>query len=137
MGTRSYIAIANPSGGYTAIYCHWDGYPDYMGAMLRDNYASKSKSRALVNLGDCSAIKPNLAAVGPHSFDNPAENVTLAYGRDRKEGGCKARKFETIKQLAESAADAWAQFIYIFDGKRWHWNYCDDAIDGKAFKTLI
>jgi len=137
MGTRSYIAVANPKGGYSAIYCHWDGYPDYMGAMLRDNYSSKGKSRALIRLGDCSSIKPNLAAVGLHNFDNPAENVTLAYGRDRGEPACKARQFETLKELAEFAGEAWAQFIYIYDGKRWHWNYCDDAIEGQPFRTLI
>lgn len=137
MGTRSYIAIANPSGGYSAIYCHWDGYPEYMGAMLRDNYASKSKSRALIRLGDCSSIKRNLAAVGPHSFDAPADDVTLAYGRDRNEPATKAQRFESIKQLAEYAADAWAQFVYVFDGKHWHWAQCGDAIDGKPLKTLL
>ena len=36
MGTRSFIGIANPKGDYSAIYCHYDGYPDYMGAMLRE-----------------------------------------------------------------------------------------------------
>lgn len=137
MGTRSYIAVANPKGGYSAIYCHWDGYPDYMGAMLRDNYSSKSKSRALINLGDCSSIKRNLAAVGLHNFDNPAVDVTIAYGRDRGEKGCKARQFETLKELAEFAGEAWAQYIYVFDGKRWHWNYCHAAIDGQPFKTLV
>ncbi len=137
MGTRSYIAIANPSGGYSAIYCHWDGYPDYMGVMLRDNYSSKSKSRALINLGDCSSIKRNLAAVGLHNFDNPAVDVTLAYGRDRGEPATKAIRFETIKDLAQYAADAWAQYIYIFDGKRWHWNDSESAINGKPFTTLV
>lgn len=137
MGTRSYIAIANPSGGYSAIYCHWDGYPEYMGEMLRDNYRSKGKSRALIRLGDCSSIKRNLAAVGPHSFNAPAPDVTIAYGRDRNQSDCKARQFETIKEFAEYAADSWAQFIYVFDGKRWHWAECSDAIDGKPFTTLL
>jgi hypothetical protein len=136
MGTRSYIAIANPKGGYSAIYCHWDGYPDYMGAMLRDHYGSKGKSRALIRLGDCSSIKRNLSAVGPHTFDAPADDVTIAYGRDRGETNCKARNFTTVKELAAYAADTWAQYVYVFDGKRWHWCECDKAGRG-PFQTLI
>jgi hypothetical protein len=135
MGTRSFIAVANPKGGYSAIYCHWDGYPDYMGAMLRDNYKSKGKARALIRLGDCSSIKPNLAAIGPHSYDNPAKDVTIAYGRDRGEKNCKARTFATVRELADYAANSWAVFIYLFDGKRWHWAECSEAARG-PFETL-
>lgn len=141
MGTRSFIVTQNPKGDFTGIYCHWDGYPDGeqvgVGYTLQTYYKSKGKVRSLVRLGWISSLGQHLAAVGPHSFDKPQDGVTIAYGRDRGETDCKAVTYSTLKEMASHAADAWAQFIYVFDGKRWHWAPCDDAIDGKPFTTLL
>ncbi|MEI2414370.1 hypothetical protein V8V50_10640 [Ligilactobacillus salivarius] len=38
------------------IYCHWDGYPDYVGAILRDSYQKPSKVDSLINLGEISSL---------------------------------------------------------------------------------
>ncbi len=34
MATRSNIGIVNEDGSITGIYCHYDGYPEYVGKML-------------------------------------------------------------------------------------------------------
>ena len=141
MGTRSFIVTKNPKGDFTGIYCHWDGYPDGdkvgVGYTLQTYYKSKGKVRALVRLGAISSLGQHLAAVGPHSFDNPQEGVTIAYRRDRGETDCKAVTYPTLREMASHAADAWAQYIYVFDGKRWHWAGVDDAMNGKPFTTLL
>ena len=34
MATRSTIGYETADGGYVGVYCHYDGYPDYMGPAL-------------------------------------------------------------------------------------------------------
>lgn len=145
MGTRSFIATRNPKGDYTAIYCHWDGYPNGctkapdvgVGYTLRTFYKSKGKVRQLVRLGDISSLGRNIAAIGPHSFDSPQDSVTVAYGRDRGDKNCKAQSFDSLKELADYAAGSWAEYIYVFDGKRWHWADIEAAVAGKPLNTFI
>lgn len=34
MATRSTIGYETADGGYVGVYCHYEGYPDYMGPIL-------------------------------------------------------------------------------------------------------
>ena len=38
MGTRSTIAIQKLDGSVEQIYCHWDGYLDHNGTILKTEY---------------------------------------------------------------------------------------------------
>ena len=70
MSTRCYIGkLDEKSNDVKFIYCHFDGYPEYVGYML----------------GDISCLKENLQPNGDHSYENPEEDVTIAYFRDRSE----------------------------------------------------
>ena len=72
MSTRSYICVKQNDGSYKGVYCHWDGYLTYNGAMLLDHYNSLEKANEILALGDISSLKENLypdPAKGPHSFD--------------------------------------------------------------------
>lgn len=70
-----------------AIYCHYDGYPSYMEGMLKDYYDNDSIIDKLISLGDISCLKKDIEPKEGqnHSFEHPAENVTIAYHRDRGE----------------------------------------------------
>ena len=50
------ILIGKPREEVKYIYCHYDGYPDGVGAELRKNYATFQSANALLDKGDCSAI---------------------------------------------------------------------------------
>lgn len=39
------------------VYCHWDGYPNYTGKILYEDYNTLSKVKELVNLGDFSSLE--------------------------------------------------------------------------------
>ena len=41
---------------WLGIYCHWDGYPDGVGAELKENYSTYEDILNLILLGDCSCI---------------------------------------------------------------------------------
>ncbi len=56
MATRSTIALEYADGTVGQIYCHWDGYLDHNGAILRDHYTDPFKVRALLDSGDTSTL---------------------------------------------------------------------------------
>lgn len=124
MSTRSFIGIKNEDGTITAVYCHWDGYPEYNGKMLVENYNTKEKAQELINLGDlssiCERVKPNEDEI--HTFDNPLKDVTVAYYRDRNEDweDVKPKNFETIKEYYDYAIDNWGEYIYLFADNEWN-----------------
>ena len=70
MSTRLHIGIRNEDGSPDVIYCHWNDYPSYNGALLLHHYQDPEKIRELIALGDISlpaeSVKP---AEGEHSFE--------------------------------------------------------------------
>ena len=60
MGTRSNIAYERPNGQVIVTYCHYDGYPDYNGVILNENYDTPKTAEELANQGYLSSLKPTL-----------------------------------------------------------------------------
>lgn len=85
MATRSRIAIEKQDGTVDSIYCHFDGYIDGVGKMLFEKYSDREKVEKLIELGSLSSlgsqIEPN--STKTHTFNNPQDDVTVAYHRDR------------------------------------------------------
>ena len=79
MSTRSHIGIRNEDGSLDVIYCHWDGYPSYNGALLLHHYQAPEKIRELIALGDISSLAESVKpAEGEHTFDSSQEGVFFA-----------------------------------------------------------
>ena len=117
MATRSRIRVCIIGKRKTfakSIYCHYDGYPSYMLPMLKENYNTPAKAKALVNLGNLSYVQKRLKPRKgeEHSFEKPAKGVTVAYHRDRGE----PLKFISTYGNDKSQRQA---YNYIFDGKTW------------------
>lgn len=115
MGTRSAI-IMKTDTGYAGIYCHWDGYPSYVGELLLTHYNTPEMVTKLIALGDLSSLSKRLNPIGPHSFANPEGGTTIAYGRDRGETGTEAKTGKTVKEITDKIDHHYA---YVFDGKKW------------------
>ena len=113
MSTNSVIAVKTEKG-YKTIYCHNDGYFDYMYPMLDTWYNSQERAEALVSLGDASFIAkrmvPSLAS--GHSFDNPEEDVCIFYHRDRGEPWSHN---EPVFCLTKAEVLAMQYYAYIFE----------------------
>ncbi len=56
MATRSTIALEYADGTVGQIYCHWDGYLEHNGKILREHYTDPFKVRALLDGGDTSTL---------------------------------------------------------------------------------
>ena len=123
MATRSTIALEYADGTVDKIYCHWDGYLEHNGAILRDNYQDPFKVRELMDLGDVSSLGPNIG--DKHEFDSPytygtpeyeawadaKRGICTFYGRDRGETGTGAQRF---KDYADYRANSqFEEYNYI------------------------
>jgi hypothetical protein len=113
MATRSRIGIENENGRVESIYCHWDGYPDNNGKMLARHYTDVKKIKSLIALGDISILNENVVPADgvSHSFESPADNVTVAYHRDRGEEFRKPRENNSIEEFSRSDVE---EYGYVF-----------------------
>ena len=59
MGTRSLIGKQLKDGSILGVYCHYDGYPQYNGRVLRDVYNTEEKVNDLIDGGDMSCTYTN------------------------------------------------------------------------------
>ena len=112
MATRSTIALEFADGTVQQVYCHWDGYLDNNGVILRDHYSDPFKLQQLIDLGDISSLGTEIGSKHPFSpfgdGDKAAHEAakeagaTTFYGRDRGETGVDAKKFKDIADYREN-----------------------------------
>ena len=58
MGTRCMIGKRTKTGSVSAVFCHYDGYPEGVGAELLTNYDASEKVDALLAGGPMSSLGP-------------------------------------------------------------------------------
>jgi hypothetical protein len=111
MGTRSSIGIKSEDGTVKAIYCHWDGYLEGVGAGLVENYNSKAQAEALIALGGFSSLMETLE-----------ETKAGAYGTDSD----KARTFESVTDWVQNF-NSGEEYFYLwnYEGAGWTYNNGD------------
>lgn len=118
MATRSLI------GNYRSfIYCHWDGYPEHNGEILKKYYKDPKKVDELISLGDISSLAENINpdSTKPHNFEERQENVVVAYHRDRGEPWEEVKPRPMSKSFENKDTDI--AYIYYFDEKQKLWKY--------------
>ena len=54
MATRSRIGIQLSDNSVLSVYHHWDGYPQWLGRILKTHYNTKEKVADLIDGGDMS-----------------------------------------------------------------------------------
>ncbi len=133
MATRSRIAIEDQDGTVRSIYCHWDGYPEYNGVVLHENYQTQEKVEQLIALGSISSLKPLVAPPEgvTHKFDDPFDNVTVAYHRDRGEE-LSLKAHGNVKAFAESDIE---EYGYVFTAAG-EWLFIDASEDNRETVLL-
>lgn len=56
MATRSTIAVVLKDGSVRQIYCHWDGYLEHNGAILKEHYTDQMLAEEIVSKGDMRTL---------------------------------------------------------------------------------
>ena len=55
MATRARIGLELKDGSVLSVYHHWDGYPEWLGRILKTHYNGKSLASELIDGGDMSS----------------------------------------------------------------------------------
>ena len=118
MATRSYISKLLPDGSVRGIYCHFDGYPDGVGAILKEHYTDSDKVDELLELGSISSLGPEIGEA--HDYGNPTKGFVVAYHRDRGEDLEPNTVYSTVRDmLREAPGELGAEFAYVFEAGAW------------------
>jgi hypothetical protein len=129
MSTRSTIAIKQDDK-VTAIYCHFDGYKEGVGAILDKHYQDVDKVLRLMNLGNLSALSQEIGAYQDFSNrETHQEDWCLAYGRDRGETEQEARTFDSVADWVTNF-NSGEEYYYLYTiGEGWEIanNYGDEV----------
>ena len=82
MATRSRIGLELSDGSVLSAYHHWDGYPEWLGRILKTHYNTKEKVAELIDGGDMSSCWTNagwknetLPTTGPLYYSSRGEDV--------------------------------------------------------------
>lgn len=119
MSTNAGVAVRTGET-FQTIYCHWDGYPEYMLPMLSNNYNSLELANKLISMGDASMIEKNIEPdpAKPHDFDNYQQDVCVFYHRDRGDS------WESSRSVCYSKRDLFRvpafDYVYIFEDGQWN-----------------
>ena len=130
MSTRSRIGILKKDGSIDSIYCHLDGYPEWVGAKLYQKYNNVDKINRLIELGDISHLEDNLepdpTKIHQFGHDTEQKNVVVAYHRDRNENWeyTKPHHFNNMKEFKTFCKHSDQEFAYLYDeeNKKYIWS---------------
>ena len=124
MSTNAVIAI-KVGKEIRAVYCHWDGYTEYLGAVLETFYDRK-QTIALMKQGDMSSIGASIGV--KHDFDARNEYIdcpatqsgTVApqctfYHRDRDDE-LTTRVFPSLEEMINHYG---VEYYYCLTGNTW------------------
>jgi hypothetical protein len=125
MATRSYIGVRNTDASVDYIYCHFDGYPEHNGAILREHYSNINRVNELLNLGDLSVLGKFIGE--KMDFNKRVQDTCLAYGRDRGESNVSKKNSGYDELITNQNVD----YVYVFDGDYWecHSTYNPELIN--------
>lgn len=138
MSTNATVSIVNKDGTVHSIYNHWDGYPSYLGRILKTYYKSENRVRDLIGMGDASVIarKINPKLDAPHDFNTRQKGVCLFYSRDRGEEDTEMHVFDSFENMLKKFGQ---QYNYVYQNKRWYCcsEYTDTSLTMKSVEEAI
>ena len=117
MATRSRIGILLPDDSILSVYCHWDGYPEYNGVVLRKKYDTYEKVAELIDGGDMSSLESWY-----DDDDNELEEPRIVYNTDCTDSSdtIDNNAPQLFKNFDEfTRVDCGEEFLYVFTTDRW------------------
>ena len=103
MATRSTIGIVTTEG-FRAVYCHWDGYPEGVGATLKSSYSTLEQARSLVEKGDLSSLGDTLES--SEFYTSRGEEL-------------KVETFKSESDWLEWASACSCEYAHLFKDDKW------------------
>ena len=143
MATRSFIAMKTCTD-FNGVYCHWDGYLEHAGRILRQHYTDPAKVVELIEHGDISSLQAEIGSPHGPEWDYPRGSLpeaTTFYGRDygRNDWGRPTSEI-TLEGIMDHANQRGCEYFYLFAGGQW--SYAERVAqyvglsDGSPFSDL-
>ena len=127
MATRSRIGIELKDGSVLSVYHHWDGYPEWLGRILRTHFNDRSKVSELIDGGDMSSAWTNCG------WNNETRTTTSPLYYSERGQDCPPR---LNKDLQEYLTQDVEEFAYVYtdsegwlcyDTCEWHDSYLESV----------
>lgn len=129
MSTRSLIGQIKEDGKIESIYCHFDGYVDHVGSILKNSYSTQERVDALIGLGWLSSLQDAIDKDDRKTCEccgHTPSGITEAVHRDRGES-LRIDEFESLEYYNNN--DLWYSYMYLWRDKKWwvkvDWKYVD------------
>ncbi len=106
MATRALIGYLSEDREFTCTYNHYDGYPDYLGRILKEHYNSEPKAKEVASVGYISNIEED--GTINSKYNEPANEMVL--DDDIVEAG---------SQIGEKVDEYGGDYGYVWFGNEW------------------
>lgn len=129
MSTRSFICKYDADKkAYRAIYCHFDGYVEGVGALLDANYNTESKVDALLDLGDISFLEATVEKTRKNVYKNfqPRYLTHITDNEEVTNSGIEFVYLYVSKGLWQ---------VYMVDSQTW--DYVPDLLKDKGIPSHL
>ena len=115
MSTNARIGIKLEDGTILSAYHHWDGYPEWLGVILKQEYNTKEKVRELIDGGNmASCWSDNVFDYEKQEFvERPPQPEY--YGGENE----RPRLSKNFTQFAFDSKDG-EEFLYLFSENEWN-----------------
>lgn len=106
MGTRSTIALEFADGTVEQVYCHWDGYLENNGAILKANYMDPFKVKELVALGGFSSLSETVEGTKETAYTGRGEELVIERYKNADEyfDTCSQEEYDYILRNVNGVA---------------------------------
>lgn len=115
MSTRCRIGLVMPDGTVKSVYCHSDGYPEGVGAVLKECYNTREKIEKLLEGGDISVLgvyyDEEQATAKWANYKHPYKGTR--YYKDRGEEA-NTRMDGSIREYISKIGRCWEDYTYLF-----------------------
>ena len=125
MATRSRIGIELRDGSVLSAYHHYDGYPEWLGRILKTHYSSKELAAELIDGGDMSCAWTD-EVFGSDQKTQYSANYYSYRGED-----CPPRYDEDLNEYLCNSEE----YSYVFANGEWKC-YTNDSRDRNVVKEV-
>jgi hypothetical protein len=110
MATRSRIGLELADGSVLSAYHHWDGYPEWLGRILKTHYNSKELAAELIDGGDMSSCWTDSIRYSEENRTDEYNSYSPEYYSARGDD-CPPRHDANLKEYLSDGEE----FAYIFN----------------------
>ena len=115
MSTRARIGLKLEDGSILSAYHHWDGYPEWLGVTLKEQYNTKEKIAELIDGGNMSSCYSD------NEYDYEKQKFVKTEPKPNYYGGDDEAP-RLSKNFTQFAFDSKSgeEFIYLYEDNKWN-----------------